>query len=161
MKIVWLLCAVILICSNVQGVEDVSWEWGARSLRECKKAITDTKRQVICHNYREIVEDLFDVMGIQMAQAVESSSFKEVRQRAVTEPWKSAGYKLIDDGIQWILDEEKRLGKMPKVKALQEYFQSKYMGWMLKVTAGDSQGVADYNFQSASVPMDSQGKPEL
>lgn len=80
-----------------------------------------------------------------MVSAMESSTFTEIKTRALQEPWKSAGVitsfrsnltliqeDMIEEVATWIKEN-----KVKKQADIKKQFQDKFMGWMLKLSAGD------------------------
>lgn len=72
---------------------DLAYEWGSKALKICKEMSKTRKLRKKCETFQEIVEEMFDSFGVQMAEALEKDPVSVVTKRSRTEPWKSAGVK--------------------------------------------------------------------
>jgi len=154
------LCAIFLLFLLHQFVfaaeeQDLAWKWGDRAYKLCTKHIKNKVKKGTCEDFRDLVIETFDVMGINMANAVGSSTHNELFQRAETEPWKSAGLADIEQVVLWIGET-----KPKKAEKIKEELNSKLMGWLLKLVAGDSSGLNfrpnNLDFSKLNIPGNGQ-----
>lgn len=130
-----IFCFLFLLQSFALAGEeqDLAWKWGDRAYKSCTKLIKNKVKKGTCEDFRDLVIETFDVMGINMANAVGSATHNELFERAESEPWKSAGIADIEQVVLWVGEN-----KPKKAEKIKEELNSKLMGWLLKLVAGDS-----------------------
>jgi len=154
LSILLILFSEIISLPVVEAGKDFSWNWGSRARQRCRK-LTRGKQvpDGICSIFQEIVEESFDLLTVNMANLIGTTSFTEMSERAETDPWNVAGINMLDEMVHWMMRT-----KPKKTEDIKKEFDQKCMGWMLKLAAADRNGL---NVLPPGVSFPGMGDPSM
>jgi hypothetical protein len=130
------LCLLVALSEEKKEDKDLGYLWGEKGYKLCKKECKTRKCRSRCETFQEIVEDMIDGMGMQIAGTVEKDTFSNIAARSQTEPWKTAGENMLEEVFEYIVQND-----WPEKSEIYRFFQQKFLDWMLKLTTGDTQGI--------------------
>eukprot|EP01116_Phalansterium_solitarium_P012865 TRINITY_DN29537_c0_g1_i1.p1 TRINITY_DN29537_c0_g1~~TRINITY_DN29537_c0_g1_i1.p1 ORF type:complete len:178 (-),score=72.07 TRINITY_DN29537_c0_g1_i1:14-547(-) len=129
--IIFLLFLIGAVFSGV--TQDFAEKWSTRAYQRCKKAQKPSTRKGTCERLEDIVGDVIDTQGANMVSAIGSASLTEVLERADKKPFFNAGQNAFRRIVEKVIDEQ-----LWKEDDITNAVKEAYVGWMLKVTTGDS-----------------------
>jgi hypothetical protein len=152
------------------GDDDLSWRWSKRSFEACEHAMKEAKlmkddpndmkgsavptkgswvKKGYCHEFQDIVEDVFDIEGHNMADVVGYWDLNTVLEHGEQQAFKMVGYQMVLDVLKWMIEN-----KVKRWDDIRQAYQSKWIGWMLKIVTGDTQNL--YNLPPGFDPIDAR-----
>jgi hypothetical protein len=156
---------------TILGDDDISWRWSKRSFEACEYVLREAgllvdgpvnrgkKSRVpsegswvpkgYCHDFQDIVEDVFDIEGHNMADVVGHWDLNKILEHGEEEAFKAVGYQVVLDVLNWMKD-----GRVKRWDDIRQAFQSKWIGWMLKIVTGDKQNL--YNLPPGFDPIEAR-----